>query len=107
MNVLLQADNLTKRFGKQIALNKINLSLQPGRIVGLLGPNGSGKTTLLKIASGLLMPEEGQMLIAGQKPGPQSKEMVSYLPDKTYFDNWMKVRDCLALFADFYQNFDR
>jgi ABC-2 type transport system ATP-binding protein len=107
MSVLLETQNLSKRFGPQVALEGINLTLQTGRIVGLLGPNGSGKTTLIKIASGLLVPTTGKMLIAGLEPGPQTKKIVSYLPDKTYFDNWMKVRDCLSLFADFYSDFDR
>jgi ABC-2 type transport system ATP-binding protein len=107
MNALVQAENLSKRFGSQTALDNINLALYPGRIVGLLGPNGSGKTTLIKIASGLLTPDGGQLLIAGKRPGTETKRLVSYLPDTTYFDNWMKVHDCLALFADFYADFDR
>jgi ABC-2 type transport system ATP-binding protein len=107
MNVLVQAENLSKRFGAHVALDNVSLALQPGRIVGLLGPNGSGKTTLIKIASGLLTPSGGQLLIAGQKPGIATKALVSYLPDRTYFDSWMKVRDCVALFADFYADFDR
>jgi len=107
MNAILQAQNLTKRFGPNVALNNVNLLLAPGRIIGLLGPNGSGKTTLIKIASGLLVPTEGQILINGQPIGPETKKVVSYLPDRTYFDNWMKVRDCVALFADFYEDFDR
>ena len=107
MNAILQAQNLTKRFGPNVALNNVNLLLAPGRIIGLLGPNGSGKTTLIKIASGLLVPTEGQILINGQPIGPDTKKIVSYLPDRTYFDNWMKVKDCVALFADFYEDFDR
>jgi len=107
MSTILQAQALTKRFGSTVALDNVELSLETGRIVGLLGPNGSGKTTLIKIASGLLTPTTGQVLIDGAAPGPQTKAIVSYLPDRTYFDNWMKVSDCLALFADFYQDFDR
>ncbi|MCL2757413.1 MAG: ABC transporter ATP-binding protein [Coriobacteriia bacterium] len=104
---VLQAQNLTKRFGPNIALNNINITLGHGRIVGLLGPNGSGKTTLIKMASGLLVPSDGQILINGMKPGPGTKKLVSYLPDRTYFDGWMKVKNCVALFADFYADFDR
>jgi len=107
MNPVLQTQALTKRFGSTTALNNVNITLMPGRIVGLLGPNGSGKTTLIKVASGLLAPSEGQIWINGLKPGPETKKLVSYLPDRTYFDNWMKVTDCVALFADFYQDFDR
>jgi len=104
---LLQVQGLTKSFGNTIALNNISLSLPAGRIVGLLGPNGSGKTTLIKIISGLLTPTQGQVLIKGMSPGVQTKGLVSYLPDRPYFSSWMKVRDCVALFADFYSDFNR
>jgi ABC-2 type transport system ATP-binding protein len=107
VSILLQAQGLHKRFGANAALTDVNLELESGRIVGLLGPNGSGKTTLLKIACGLLAPSEGRLLVAGMAPGAKSKAIVSYLPDRTYFDNWMKVRDCLSLFADFYTDFSR
>jgi ABC-2 type transport system ATP-binding protein len=106
MSAVLQAQGLSKNFGGMLALNNINLNLEPGRIVGLLGPNGSGKTTFIKIAAGLLTPSQGQVLIDGAKPGPQTKAVVSYLPDRVYFDGWMKVRDCVKLFADFYADFD-
>ena len=107
MNAVLQTQNLTKNFGKTVALNNVNVSLFPGRIVGLLGPNGSGKTTFIKLVSGLLVPTQGQIWVNGMAPGPATKKTVSYLPDRTYFDNWMKVQDCVALFADFYEDFDR
>jgi len=106
MGAILQIDGLTKRFGKATALDDVSLTCQAGHIVGLLGPNGSGKTTLIKIANGLLTPTTGQVLIDGQAPSPSTKANVSYLPDHTYFDNWMKVRDCVAMFADFYTDFD-
>jgi ABC-2 type transport system ATP-binding protein len=104
---LLQVQGLIKSFGNTIALNNISLSLPAGRIVGLLGPNGSGKTTLIKIVSGLLTPTQGQVLIKGMSPGVQTKQLVSYLPDRPYFSSWMKVKDCVALFADFYSDFNR
>jgi len=107
MGPLLQIEALTKRFGAVTALDNVNLTCQAGQIVGLLGPNGSGKTTLLKIVNGLLTPTFGQALIDGQTPSPATKAKVSYLPDHVYFDNWMKVKDCTALFADFYIDFDR
>ncbi|MCL2339699.1 MAG: ABC transporter ATP-binding protein [Actinomycetia bacterium] len=107
MSITLETQALSKRFGPLTALDNVSFSLSSGRIVGLLGPNGSGKTTLIKIAAGLLTPTTGQMLILGQQPGLTTKKLVSYLPDRPYFDNWMKVRDCLALFADFYDDFDR
>ena len=89
------------------ALRSVDLTLESGRIVGLLGPNGSGKTTLLKILNGLLQPSSGTALIEGQRPGKASKAIISYLPDKPYFADWMRVRDMVDLFADFYADFDR
>ncbi|MCL1880530.1 MAG: ABC transporter ATP-binding protein [Actinomycetia bacterium] len=107
MSTILEARQLCKRFGAATALEHVNFSFAPGHIIGLLGPNGSGKTTLIKLVCGLLTPTEGEVLVCGMQPSHQTKSLVSYLPDKLYFDNWMKVRDCLALFADFYQDFDR
>ncbi|MCL2826346.1 MAG: ABC transporter ATP-binding protein [Eggerthellaceae bacterium] len=107
MGATLEAQGLTKRYGSIAALSNVNFTLSAGRIVGLLGPNGSGKTTLMKIASGLLVPSEGKMLINRMVPSTQTKKLVSYLPDRAYFDSWMKVRDCLALFSDFFEDFDR
>ena len=104
---IVEAQGLTKLFGGTVALNNINLALPAGRIIGLLGPNGSGKTTLIKLAAGLLKPTAGSILVGGQAPSPATKAYVSYLPDRVYFDGWMKVRDCLALFSDFYADFDR
>jgi ABC-2 type transport system ATP-binding protein len=106
MEPLLQCQNLNKKFGAFYALYNLNLSIGRGRIIGLLGPNGSGKTTLIKLANGLLTPNEGEIFVSGMKPGPETKRIVSYLPDRTYFDQWMRVSDCLALFRDFYADFD-
>jgi ABC-2 type transport system ATP-binding protein len=104
---ILHATNLSKAYGGMTAVSNINLALPKGRIIGLLGPNGSGKTTLIKLAAGLLTPTTGSILIDGLPPGPATKAYVSYLPDRVYVDGWMKVRDCLAMFADFYADFDR
>ena len=104
---ILTCENLTKRYGAVQALDHVNLSVEPGRIVGLLGPNGSGKTTLIKLANGLLTPSEGRILIDGREPGPATKAVVSYLPERTYLSNWMSVRQILDLFCDFYEDFDR
>ncbi len=103
---LVEVKNLSKRYGNNLALNRINLTLQPGNIIGLLGPNGSGKTTLIKILTGLLQPTEGEVLIKGQVPSPETKEIVSYLPDTTYLDENMKVMEALDLFKTFYADFD-
>ena len=99
MTVLLECSNLTKYYNKsKPALNHITISLPAGRIIGLLGPNGSGKTTFLKLAAGLLSPSEGEILIQGQRPGPATKAVVSYLPDRTYFNSFKKfLVNCLSL----------
>ena len=104
---LVTCTGLTKRYGGKTALSGLNLELGRGRIVGLLGPNGSGKTTLIKILCGLLQPTEGAVLVDGQKVGPASKAIISYLPDRMYFADWMKATDLFDLFADFYADFDR
>lgn len=106
MSSLIECHGLTKRFGDKIALGDINLNIQRGRITGLLGTNGSGKSTFMKLAAGLLVPTCGEILINGQKPSIETKKHVSYLPEKTYLDGWMKVKNMLAYFNDFYSDFD-
>ena len=104
---ILECKDLSKRFGSVQALDMVNLTIEPGRVIGLLGPNGSGKTTLLKLANGLLTPTAGEILIDGEAPGRESRSLVSYLPDKPYLADWMKVRQLLDFFEDFYDDFDR
>ena len=100
---VLECMQLTKRYGGITALDHINLSLEPGRIVGLVGPNGSGKTTLIKLAQHLLTPTEGQILIGGMEPGARTKGFVSYLPDRDYLPSWMNVESLLDFYQDFYR----
>ena len=104
---LLQCNQLTKSYDSVPALDHVDLTVEPGRIVGLLGPNGSGKTTLIKIANGLLVPTSGTLTIDGLVPGPETKKLVSYLPERTYLANWMNVVQLLDFFCDFYADFDR
>ena len=104
---ILQCTELTKRYGSNPALDHVDLCVEPGRIVGLLGPNGSGKTTLLKLANGLLQPSGGAITVAGRVPGVESKKIVSYLPERTYLSDWMTVVQLLDFFCDFYEDFDR
>ena len=106
MSELVTCKDLTKRFGNHTALDHLNLSLDSGKIIGLLGPNGSGKTTLLKLLNGLLTPSEGEVLIAGNRPGIETKRIVSYLPDKMYLGSWMRVSDLLTYYSDFFEDFD-
>ena len=104
---ILECKDLTKYYDRTLGLDHLSLQLEPGRIVGLLGPNGSGKTTLLKIANGLLTPSSGQLLIDGKAPGPDTRRLVSYLPERTYLSDWMTVVQLLDFFCDFYPDFDR
>ena len=97
---------LGKKYGSFPALQNVNLTLGQGRIVGLLGPNGSGKTTLIKLLNGLIQPSTGQILLDGEKPGPESKRRISYLPDKSYLNSLMTVEQLVDLFADFYTDFN-
>ena len=89
------------------ALDHVNLRLEPGRIVGLLGPNGSGKTTLIKMANGLLTWEHGDLLIDGMAPGIETRKIVSYLPERTYLAEWMTAAQTIDFFEDFYPDFRR
>lgn len=107
MSAVLECRNLSKRYGSVQAVSNVNLSIEPGRIVGLLGPNGSGKTTLIKLANGLLTPSEGSILIDGNAPGRLSHGLVSYLPERTSIPLWMTVTQLLDFYADFYPDFQR
>ena len=102
---LLEVNNLTKRYGKFVALDGVNLSLGEGKIVGLLGPNGCGKTTLIKMINGLLTPSCGTISINGYAPGIETKKVISYLPERTYLQSSMKIKDMVEYFADFYKDF--
>lgn len=104
--ILLEANNLSKSYGAFPALQNVNLTIDCGRIIGLLGPNGSGKTTLLKIINGLLVPSSGSITIGGEAPGVITKQHISYLPDTSYFPKWMKITDLFTYFNDFYADFD-
>ena len=104
---VLECKGLTKRFGRTTALDEVGLTIEPGRIVGLLGPNGSGKTTLIKLANGLLTPDGGYIAVCGTAPGRESHSLVSYLPERTAIPTWMTARQLLDFYGDFYQDFRR
>lgn len=106
MSSILTCKNLSKSFGDKKALDNINLTIERGRIVGLLGPNGSGKSTLIKLCNDLLTPTSGELQIAGNFPGIETKKVVSYLPEKTYLNDWMKVSEIIQMFKDFYLDFN-
>ena len=103
---LVYLDHVTKNYGHEVALMDVSLNIQPGRIIGLLGPNGSGKTTIIKLINGLLQPSLGNIYIHGQLPSPASKKVVSYLPDTTYLYENMKIIDAIRYFQDFYADFN-
>ena len=103
----VEIKNVTKRFGRKEALKHVDLQLERGRIIGLLGTNGSGKTTLIKLMNDLLVPSEGEIWIDQKKPGVETKKIISYLPERTYFSFDMKVKEVLNYFCDFYDDFDR
>ncbi len=105
MEPIVQCMGLTRTYGSTVALNQIYLTLERGRIIGLLGPNGSGKTTLIKIMNGLLKPSSGEIFINGQRPGIETKYRISYLPEKTYLQPGMKVIEMVQYFQDFYPDF--
>ena len=105
MAEILQCTALTKTYGRIRALDNVSLTLESGRIVGLLGPNGSGKTTIIKIINGLLTANAGKVTICGMEPSPRTKALVAYLPDSIYLNTWMTVRQIVDYFADFYADF--
>lgn len=106
MDNLLEIKGLTKNYKKIRALDNIDLTLEPGHITGLLGPNGSGKTTMIKIICGLLRPTSGIVTVDGNPIGPESKKIISYLPDHSYLDDNMVVEDIIDTFKEFYSDFD-
>lgn len=105
MSAILSCNHLSKMYGNTTALSNVCLTLESGKIIGLLGPNGSGKTTLIKLINGLLTPSAGTVLINGNKPGVQSKSEVAYLPDNIYLNTWMTVEQIVTYFSDFYEDF--
>ncbi|MFZ7131825.1 MAG: ABC transporter ATP-binding protein [Eubacteriales bacterium] len=106
MNNIFECKGLTKTFSNCVALDTVNITLTKGKVVGLLGPNGSGKSTLIKLANGLMTPSHGKILIQDMDPGIETKKIISYLPERTYLNDWMIVEDILAYFQDFYEDFN-
>lgn len=106
MENIVDLKNVYKSYGKKEVIKNMNLSIPKGKIVGLLGPNGSGKSTMIKLINGLLQPDKGTVEINGINPSIETKKIVSYLPERTYLNDWMKVKDILTFFYDFYEDFD-
>ncbi len=107
MNFLVDITDMKKSYNiKNPIFENLNLKLESGKIIGLLGPNGSGKTTLIKLLAGLLREDSGNILINGEKIGPNTKAVVAYLPERTYFNESLRVRQLISMFKDFYADFD-
>ena len=106
MTPLVQFEHVTKRYGSKEVLNDLNFTIEPGKIYGLLGPNGSGKSTTIKMINDLLQPTSGIVRVYGAQPGVESKKIISYLPDRTYLSDWMRIKDTFQMFQDFYADFD-
>ncbi len=104
---VVECRELSKKYQNFTALKGLDLKLERGKIIGLVGPNGSGKTTLIKLINGLLVPSGGEILINGMTPGPETKARVSYLPDNNYLSNWMNIDQMIAFYGDFYEDFKK
>ena len=105
MRELLKITGLTKEYGSVVALDNVDLTIESGKIIGILGPNGSGKTTLIKLINGLLTPTRGSVLINGNAPGVETKKIISYLPDNNFLPDWMTAEQIVSYFCDFYEDF--
>ncbi len=103
---IIEINNLSKIYSRKKALNNISLNIEEGKVVGILGPNGSGKTTLIKILAGILRQSKGEVTIDGKIPGVDTKSMVSYLPDRPFLYDWMKISDAINMYKDFFKDFD-
>lgn len=106
MTPLIDMRHITKRYGQKTALNHVNIRIEAGKIIGLIGSNGSGKTTWLKLLAGLVQQTEGELYVDGKKIGKETKAVVSYLPDSPRFDDWMRVEDALRFYELFYPDFE-
>ena len=104
---VVECRGLVKKYQHYTALKGLDLKLERGKIIGLVGPNGSGKTTLIKLINGLLVPTEGEILVNGLVPGPETKARVSYLPDNNYLSSWMNIDQMIAFYSDFYEDFNK
>lgn len=107
MNSLLEVNKVSKTYGGKIALHQVSFNLNPGKIIGLLGTNGSGKSTLMKAVAGLIHPTQGQIKVNGTPVGLETKSLVSFMPDRPLTESWMKVRDAIGFYRDFYSDFDQ
>ena len=104
---IIEFKALTKKYGNIVALNNVDLNFPKGKIIGLLGPNGSGKTTMIKVITGLLKKYTGEVLIYGLKPSPETKKIISYLPDRPCLPSRLSITKILDYFSDYFVDFDK
>ena len=104
---LVECKKLCKSFDEKQVLKDVSLKIPRGKIIGLLGKNGTGKTTLIKLINDLLIPTSGEIFINGKKPGVESKDIIAFLPERTYLDREISVKDAIKYFEEFYTNFDK
>ena len=102
----LELTNVTKSYGATVALNNVNLVLQPGRIIGLLGPNGSGKTTLFKTIMRIIRQQSGTLKICGNEASYETRRYISFMPDREFLYQYMKVTDAIKYYQEMFQDFD-
>ena len=103
---ILEAKLISKKYLKKKALNGVDLTIEKGKIIGILGPNGSGKTTFLKLIAGLIRPSEGEIKICDNEIGYKTKELVAYLPDSDFLYPWMKISEAKKVYSTFFKDFN-
>ena len=106
MDTLLKVSGVSKAYGSRKALDNVSFEIGTGKIIGLLGSNGSGKSTLMQIIAGLTPASAGEASVLGKAIGRETKSLISYMPDRPLTESWMKVKDAVAFYKDFYADFD-
>ena len=103
---LVEFKHVYKSFDKKEILKDVNFTIEKGKIVGLLGKNGMGKTTIIKLLNDLLTPTSGEILVNGKNIGIESKKTISFLPERSYLDKKMTIKQIFNYFCDFYTDFN-
>lgn len=106
MNNLIQLNGVYKLYGNKVALNNVSITLNSGKIIGLLGPNGSGKTTLLKTIMRIIRQQQGTVNICGIPASYETRKYVSFMPDREYLYPTMRVMDAINYYRDMFTDFD-
>ena len=110
MNIAIQTEGLTKIFGKQMAVNNLNMEVKIGSVYGFLGPNGAGKTTTIKMLLGLIRSSFGTSSLLGcnsTKLSPQLKQKIGYVAENQRMYLWMRVSEIIRYTAPLYPTWDK